>query len=269
MTGPPEHDPSRTRWAWTYPIRPELVVADLHEAPPVESAGIFPQSIWRHSHIRLTPGQFETAAGLIAKAIVELGWDRISDRFAAWQARIDDTERDARVDDLLVRVPRGAGILELGCGAGGRTTQRLAAHGRLTGVDISAEQLRRARERVPEARFIHADLATVDLPDRSFDAVVSLYALNNLPRDELGALFGRIHGWLRPGGLFLASLPAADLPFWQGEWLGTDMFFSGWDADVTLRLVDEAGLEIVDHRVETMREPEGEVRWLWLLVTRR
>jgi len=269
VTGPPEHDPSRTRWAWTYPIRPELIVGDLHDAPPVESAGIFPQSIWRHSHIRLTHGQFETAAGMIAKAIVELGWDRIPDRFAAWQAQIDDTERDARVDDLLTRVPHGADILELGCGAGGRTTLRLATHGRLTGVDISAEQLRRAREHVPEARFIHADLATVDLPDRSFDAVVSLYALNNLPRDELGALFGRIHAWLRPRGLLLASLPAADLPFWQGEWLGTQMFFSGWDADVTLRLVDEGGLEIVDHRVETMREPEGEVRWLWLLATRR
>ena len=269
VTGPPRNDPSRTRWAWTYPIRPELVVGGPHDAPPVEAAGIFPQSIWRHSHIRLTPVQFETAAGLIAKAIAERGWDRIANRFADWQAEIDDAERDTRVDDLLARIPSGADILELGCGAGGRTTRRLAAHGRLTGVDISAEQLRRARERVPEARFIHADLATVDLSDRSFDAVVSLYALNNLPREELGAVFRRIHGWLRPGSPFLASLPATDLPYWQGEWLGTQMFFSGWDADVTLRLVDEAGLEIVHQRIEAMREPDGEVRWLWLLASRR
>jgi cyclopropane fatty-acyl-phospholipid synthase-like methyltransferase len=269
ITGGPEHDPQREGHAWRFPIRPVVVLDDLDSAPPVEAAGIFPQSIWRHSHIRVSREQFEQAAGLIAKAVVERGWDQIPDRFADWQAQIDDTERDARVDDLLGRVQPGADILELGCGAGGPTTQRLAAHGRLRGVDISAEQLRRARERVPAATFIHGDAATVELPDSGFDAVVSLYALNNLPREELLALFQRICGWLRPGGLFLASLPATDLPAWQGDWLGAEMFFSGWDADTTLRLAAEAGLEIVDQRVEAMQEPEGEVRWLWLLASRR
>jgi SAM-dependent methyltransferase len=269
ITGEPEHDAERERLAWRFPIRPVVVLDDLDRAPPVEAAGIFPQSIWRHSHIRLTPEQFDKAAGLIAKAVVERGWDQIPDRFAEWQARIDDAERDARVHDLLARVPRGADILELGCGAGGPTTRRLAAHGRLTGVDISAEQLRRARERIPAATFIHGDAATVELPDAGFDAVVSLYALNNLPREELGPLFRRIRGWLRAGGQFLASLPASDLPAWQGDWLGVDMFFSGWDADRTLRLAAEAGLEIVDHRVEAMQEPEGEVLWLWVLASRR
>lgn len=269
ITGEPQHDPQREGHAWRFPIRPLVVVDDLDRAPPVEAAGIFPQSIYRHSHIRLTPEQFESAAGLIAKAIVERGWDQIPDRFAEWQAQIDDAERDARVDDLLARVPRGADVLELGCGAGGPTTQRLAAHGRLTGVDISAEQLRRARERIPAATFIHADAATVHLAKGGFDAVVSLYVLNNLPREELGALFRRIRDWLRPDGLFLASLPAFDLPAWQGDWLGADMFFSGWDADTTLLVAGEAGLEIVDHRVEAMQEPEGEVRWLWMLASRR
>jgi hypothetical protein len=68
ITSAPEHDPSRTRWAWTYAIRPLVAVADLHDAPPVEAAGIFPQSIWRHSHIRLTREQFDAAAQLIEAA---------------------------------------------------------------------------------------------------------------------------------------------------------------------------------------------------------
>ncbi len=38
---------------------------DLHDAPAVEEAGIFPQSLWRHSHIRLTEEQFERARTLI------------------------------------------------------------------------------------------------------------------------------------------------------------------------------------------------------------
>jgi len=269
ITGEPEHDAQRAGHQWRFPIRPLVVLDDLDRAPPVEAAGIFPQSIWRHSHIRLSPEQFERAAGLVAKAIVERGWDQLPDRFAEWQARIDDAERDARVDDLLRRLPAGADILELGCGAGGPTTQRLAASGQLTGVDISAEQLRRARDRIPAARFVHGDAATIELPAAGFDAVVSLYPLNNLPREELLTVFRRIHAWLRPGGQFLASLPASDVPAWQGEWLGVDMFFSGWDAETTLRLAEEAGLETVDQRVEAMQEPEGQVRWLWLLASRR
>jgi hypothetical protein len=68
IVGEPENDPTRSRWGWSYPIRPVTVVADLHDAPPVEAAGIFPQSLWRHSHIRLTEEQFESARRLIAAA---------------------------------------------------------------------------------------------------------------------------------------------------------------------------------------------------------
>ena len=68
IVGEPEHDPSRSRWAWSYPIRPVTIVTDLNRAPPVETAGIFPQSLWRHSHIRLTEAQFESARKLIEAA---------------------------------------------------------------------------------------------------------------------------------------------------------------------------------------------------------
>jgi hypothetical protein len=43
-------------------------VGDLHDAPPVEAAGVFPQSIWRHSHIRLSEQQFAEACSLIEAA---------------------------------------------------------------------------------------------------------------------------------------------------------------------------------------------------------
>jgi hypothetical protein len=69
IVGDPENDPSRQRWAWRFAIRPLTVVADLHDAPPVEAAGIFPQSLWRHSHIRLSDEQFATARSLIEAAV--------------------------------------------------------------------------------------------------------------------------------------------------------------------------------------------------------
>jgi cyclopropane fatty-acyl-phospholipid synthase-like methyltransferase len=212
------------------------------------------------------------------KQIVERGWDAVGETFEEWQRAIRGSERLERLDDLLRRLPLQPDVLELGSGAGVRSTRVLAERGRLTGIDISEEQVKRARERIPEARFIHGDVMAVEFAPETFDAVVSFYVLNNLPREQLGPLFARIRGWLRPGGWLLASLPAMDNPGWRGEWLGVEMFFSGYDAETTQRLAREAGLEIVEHAIETMLEPDweegrvgsnyGEVRWLWLLARR-
>jgi hypothetical protein len=68
VVGDPEHDPSRERWSWRFAISPLVTVRDLHDAPPVEAAGVWPQSLWRHSHIRLSPEQFATARELIGSA---------------------------------------------------------------------------------------------------------------------------------------------------------------------------------------------------------
>ena len=68
ITGVPENDATRSRWAWRFAIRPLVAVRDLHDAPPVEAAGVFPQSLWRHSHIRLTPEQFGAARALVEAA---------------------------------------------------------------------------------------------------------------------------------------------------------------------------------------------------------
>jgi hypothetical protein len=59
IVGDPEEDQTRESWRWRFAIRPLSVLADLHDAPAVEEIGVWPQSIWRHSHIRLTPEQFD------------------------------------------------------------------------------------------------------------------------------------------------------------------------------------------------------------------
>jgi hypothetical protein len=69
VVGEPEHDPERSRWSWRFPIRPLAVVRDLHDAPAVEEIGVFPQSLWRHSHIRLSEEQFVAAEAAIGRGV--------------------------------------------------------------------------------------------------------------------------------------------------------------------------------------------------------
>jgi hypothetical protein len=68
VAGNLQHDPEKERWSWRFDLRPLVVVDDLDRAPPVEEAGIFPSSLWRHSYIRLSDAQFDAARRLIERA---------------------------------------------------------------------------------------------------------------------------------------------------------------------------------------------------------
>jgi hypothetical protein len=65
VCGDPDHDATRTRWAWRIPLRPLAWVRDLDLAPPVQAAGVMPSSLGRHSYVRLTADQFGEARRLI------------------------------------------------------------------------------------------------------------------------------------------------------------------------------------------------------------
>jgi SAM-dependent methyltransferase len=201
--------------------------------------------------------------------VVARGYDAGADAFEAWQKQITGSTRLERLEELLALLPQHPDVLELGSGAGIHSTRVLAGRSNLTGVDISAEQVRRSRERVPGATFVHADFTQIELQPESFDAVVAFYVLNHVPREELGPLLERIAAWLRPGGWFLGTFGASDLPGWYGDWLnGVETYFSGYEPEVTLGLVHDAGLELVQHDLETMEEPEGPATFLWVLARR-
>jgi SAM-dependent methyltransferase len=138
----------------------------------------------------------------------------------------------------------------------------------VTGVDVSAEQLRLARANAPDVELIHADFTELELPPARFDAVASFYAFNHVPRERLAPLLADIHRWLVPGGLLLAAFGAGDTPEWTGEWLGTTMFFSSFPRETNSRLLREAGFELLRDELATMREPEGDATFQWILARR-
>jgi SAM-dependent methyltransferase len=205
------------------------------------------------------------------KRVVRDGYDAISDRYTAWSAEHDWAPRREHVKRLVELLPSGAHVLELGCGAGIPATVELARHFDVTGVDISAAQLGRARENVPAARFVHGDIASVDLPEGQFDAVAAFYSLTHVPREEQPAVLARVARWLRPGGLFVASLGAhGNEATYERDWHGATMFFSSFDADTNLRLVNEAGFGVIDSAVIAQDEGElGTATFCWVVARRR
>ena len=198
------------------------------------------------------------------KQTVETGYDELAPRFGEWAARVEGDPWERFLDELTGRLAPGARVLDLGCG-NGQKIARLADRFEVMGVDISEEQLRLARAEIPQAEFVHADLAELDVSAESYDAVTAFYSISHVPREEHAALFGKVARWLRPGGLFLASLSANGTDDWTEEWLGVEMFFSGFDADTNRGLIREAGFELIVDEVVSMQEPETEATFLWVL----
>jgi ubiquinone/menaquinone biosynthesis C-methylase UbiE len=198
------------------------------------------------------------------KRTVQAAYDALGSRFGEWDDQIEGDPWERFHEELIALVPDGGRMLDLGCGNGAKIAH-LAPRFELVAVDLSEEQLRLARARVPEATFVRGDFAELEFAPGTFDAISALYSLMHVPREEHGALFARIMRWLKPGGVFLASLSHVGGDDWMGEWLGVEMFFSGFDAETNRRLVRDAGFELIVNELVWMREPHGEVAFLWVL----
>ncbi|MGH2530694.1 MAG: class I SAM-dependent methyltransferase [Thermomicrobiales bacterium] len=200
------------------------------------------------------------------KKIVAHGYDRIAERYAEWAPTVREEEREHYTRVMLDSLPERAAVLELGCGNGLPTTKRLVERFEVTAVDISGRQIALARQNVPEATFVHADMTTLEFPPASFDGVAAFYAIIHVPREEHEPLLGSIVRSLRPGGPLVATLGARS---WTGEveedWLGTPMYFSHFDAETNRALVERAGLRLEGARVEIADEDGVSIPFLWIV----
>ena len=196
------------------------------------------------------------------KKLVEDGYDCVGERYARESGSGQQDLRSRHISYLANALPSGSALLDLGCGAGTPTTKRLAEYFTVTGVDISQRQVERARLAVPDATFIRSDMTSLRLPPSSFDAVTSFFSIIHVPRDEHPDLLRSIAAWLRPNGLFFATMTARGKETdFDKCWLGAPMFWSGFDSDTNQDMVRKAGLDIVS--AEETHDSDG--RFLWLM----
>jgi phosphatidylethanolamine/phosphatidyl-N-methylethanolamine N-methyltransferase len=137
----------------------------------------------------------------------ELDRDQVAEAYGRWAPVYDlvfgPVFKQGRRAAVVAAERIGGRILEVGVGTGLSLTDYAKAN-RITGIDISAGMLEKARKRVEALKLRHVDeLAVMDAenltyPDASFDVVVAQYVVTAIPDPEKALNeFVRV---VRPGG---------------------------------------------------------------------
>jgi ubiquinone/menaquinone biosynthesis C-methylase UbiE len=162
-------------------------------------------------------------------------------------------------------------VLEIGFGSGANLEHYGPGVTAVHTVEPSERSIELAAERIAasriEVRHVGADAQSLDLPDASYDTVVSTWTLCTVPHPELA--LAEIARVLRPGGRFrfvehgrspepkLARRQARVEPVWK-------RVFGGCRLTIHMpTLISASGLEIVD--VETFEQPKDPkiANWTW------
>ena len=126
--------------------------------------------------------------------------------------------QEKKVEAIKEYLKGSTRILDVGCGTGSLLEEVSSDKELAVGVDFSIEMLRRARERLGDAKLILADADNLPFQDGTFDLVVSLTLLQNVP--EPSKTIREMARVVETGGLILVtSLEKKHKPHEIEEWM--------------------------------------------------
>jgi SAM-dependent methyltransferase len=159
----------------------------------------------------------------------------------------DYGDASARLHQLIQTLhPQAKTLLDVACGTG-QHLRYLQHHYTVTGLDLSAELLARARERCPEVPFHQANMIQFELTGR-FDIITSLFssiAYVKTP-ENLHRTVGSMARHLAPGGILILE-----------PWFWPEKY---WTGTITANFVNEPDLKIA--WMYTSNPPENQVATL-------
>jgi cyclopropane fatty-acyl-phospholipid synthase-like methyltransferase len=222
------------------------------------------------------------------KRFLKEGYNKSADRYLQWVRHGHPKGWDHRlaildrlygflgIADGNHAAASGKIVLDLGCGAGEPVTLSLAAHPGVSKVyanDQSIAQLDLFSQSVKVAgneskvELLESDMMSAEVPEGSLDAVVAFYSIIHLPREEQIQIVKRCHSFVKPGGFFLANFASQPSEGNVNEdWLGMKSYWSGWGAEESMKIVKDAGFEVVFQEV---LDEFGDASFQWVIARKR
>lgn len=170
---------------------------------------------------------------------------------------------------LIRNLKQDAEVLDLGSGPGIPYDFYLAQKGlNVTGIDISEKHVAMARNNVPSARYILGNFLNHDFPNEQFDAVISLYALFHVPRDQHAGVISKIASVLKPNGYLLITVGTEDVAYKERVcFCGSNMAWSYFDTQTNMHIISGCGFTILEALNE--KDYGSDEKHVWILAQKR
>ncbi len=157
----------------------------------------------------------------------------------------------------------GGRVLDVGCASGLEMADLRALGLDPLGLDISAQQLRIARHRLPSAGLARATARALPFQTGTFQGVWASASLLHLARAEAPGALAEIRRVLADGGAFYASVQRGSGEGWVRGAVGTDLWYAFYEEDEWRDLVTAAGFSILwFHASDEGETQEGATGWI-------
>ena len=197
----------------------------------------------------------------IAAAMVDRNveyYDEHSQSFFAGSINADMSESQNAFTALL---PKGARVLDAGCGCGRDSKAFLDAGYDVAAFDASSEMCRISSEytglKVRNLRFENISF------DREFDGIWASASLLHVPMDRLPVVMKKMAAALKDDGIMYASFKYGDGTVMRGE-----RRFSDFNEKTAAKLFEDAGFEVLQNEKGPDSRP-GRESEMWVSVIAR
>jgi SAM-dependent methyltransferase len=153
---------------------------------------------------------------------IRKSYDRLADEYAR---RIFDELQHKPLDRALLtrfaeEVAGRGEVCDMGCGPGQVARFLRDASVRVFGLDLSPHMVDEARRLNPDISFREGDMSALDLPAGALAGIAAFYAIVNIPRASLTAVFREMERVLQPAGLLLLAFHAGSAVLRERELWG-------------------------------------------------
>ncbi len=146
---------------------------------------------------------------------------------------------------------KGAKIVDLACGGGGGGKLlyffKRMGYTNITGVDISPEQVKLARQVTPNVDESDV-LNWLEAHPASFDLVTGFDLVEHFHKDEVLRFLDACHAALKPGGRMILQTPNADSPWGMSMRYGDFTHEVGFNPNALSRLLSLTGFQRIESR---------------------
>ncbi|MBU4204643.1 class I SAM-dependent methyltransferase [Patescibacteria group bacterium] len=105
----------------------------------------------------------------------------------------------------VLKLPKGAKILDIGCGTGHYLEQLINYGFNVTGIEPSEKMRKHAESKLPKGTVVNGSVLNLPFKDNSFDFIFAIEVFRYLNNEDNLCGFKEILRVLKPGGLFFGT----------------------------------------------------------------